>query len=149
MSQTRDSADELLDEVVARLKSMPVPDYPGPPDLDLSLKLSGDSRLPTSGKRTRTGALVVVCSVLALSFAALIMQPQTRTATPGGLTNVVKGPVHMQSFELDGPLLSIERELDALSQRLDEINEEIACQELRSDAATLLARYSTPEPKTW
>ena len=34
-------------------------------------------------------------------------------------------------------------------QRLDEIDEEIACQELRSDAATLLSRYSTSEPKTW
>lgn len=147
MSSTPDSADQLLDEAVSRLKSLPVPDYPGPPRLDSARAL----KAPPPATRThirRGGLLVVVCSVLVLAVTAVILPTPERTTARNGLTDVVQHPVQVRTVALDFRFRAIEQELDAISHRLDEIDDEIVTQELLSDSRSLLAQYTTPEPET-
>jgi hypothetical protein len=148
MSSTLDPADQLLDEAVSRLKSLPVPDYPGPPRLDLPHP-AREAPPPSPGRRIpRGGLLVVVCSVLVLAVTAVILPTPERTTAQNGLANVVQHPVQVRTVALDTRLRSLEQELDTISHRLDEIDDEILTQELLSDSQSLLAQYTTPEPET-
>ena len=147
MSSTPDPAEQLLDEALSRLKSLPVPDYPGPPRPDLSHPVRESPPPATRRHIPRSGLLVVVCSVLVLAVTAVVLPTPERTTSQSGLTNVVRHPVQVQTVALDVRLRALEEELDAISHRLDEIDDEIVTQELLSDSRSLLAQYTTPEPE--
>lgn len=145
MWTTPDPADQLLDGAVARLKTLPVPDYPGPPRLN---RPHPETPPRAARPQIRGGVLVLVCSVLVLAVAGVILPTPRRTSSRSGLTNVVQHPVRMRTVVLDDRFRAIEHQLDAISLRLNEIDDEIVTQELLSDARSLAAQYSTSEPES-
>ena len=142
-----ESTDDLLDEVISRLRSTPVPEYPGPPNLDPP---ELQRPLHEQQQRRRGGGLLVVCAALVLCLAGLILtrsrqdglDSQIALKTHPGLANVIAGPVTIDSGDERAEFSSLESQLDEVDGRLRAIDEEIAYQEVGSSAANLLAQYS-------
>ncbi|HIE95827.1 MAG: hypothetical protein ABGZ53_15950 [Fuerstiella sp.] len=152
----QDSTDKLLDDVTEHIRRMPIPEYPGSPMLRTPLSERPSDTSATSHK-SRRGALIAVCCCSAVLAVVLVVVSTTgdsddrnrgaeiAQAAPAG--NETVGPVHVHvvnpTAELDGMLLQ------RTSERLDQLEQEVALRDVRSDVAVLLAKFTPQQSDLW
>lgn len=168
-----DITDKLLDEIAARIRNAPVPEYPGPPLLDsLASAIPKPVReSPTSRQYPRATVVTVSCSLVAL--LALIVGALMRNAVDGdphprhhiakdnrdGVhlpiddldepRDFIVGPVQVSSIDTGPEFERMTEQLNRLAARLHMLETEVALREVQSDAATLLAEYAPRKSTIW
>jgi len=143
----QDSTDKLLDDVTEHIRRMPIPEYPGSPMLRTPLSERPSDTSATSHK-SRRGALIAVCCCSAVLAVVLVVVSTTgdsddrnrgaeiAQAAPAGNETV-------PTAELDGMLLQ------RTSERLDQLEQEVALRDVRSDVAVLLAKFTPQQSDLW
>jgi hypothetical protein len=152
-------SEELLDDIAARIRSAPIPDYPGPPVLDQNVIRTPFPRIATIA----AGCCLVVLCISAI--AVMNWDRPTENSDPLGQvaesdtendvefrdlvggTNPTVGPTQIVSFDPTPELDRMTDGLDQLSKRLDQLEAQVAISEVQSDVASLLVQYTPREYK--
>jgi len=153
----QDSTDKLLDAVAARIRSTPVPDYPGPPVLDSQLAENPVTEL-SNVRKARHFQFGAICCCAAV-LCAVAFTVMTRHRVPDSNVREIAEqsepsdanimPIHVQTIDSTLEFDLMIAELDRLSGRLDQLETEVAFLEVRSDLATLLAQYTPLKTDRW
>jgi hypothetical protein len=163
------TSEELLDEISLRIRQTAVPDYPGPQLLSAlaAAVTEVDGKSPFSRLSTRRQMITVSCSVAVLLLLAVgqifrsdvdrvshqshrASQGVESRVTPGVATvsepgDLTIGPVQVVTFNTTTVFKGMLDELDRLDARLQVLTTEVTLQEVRTDAAMLLAQYAPRE----
>ncbi len=150
-------SEELLDDIAARIRNAPIPDYPGPPVLDQNV-----FRTPFP----RIAAIAVSCCLVVLCISAIAVMNWYRPTEDSrpveqiaesdtendvevmelvGRTNPTVSPAQIVSFDPTPELDRMTDGLDQLSKRLDQLEAQVAISEIQSDVASLLVQYTPHE----
>ena len=165
----RNASDKQIDEVAYLIRSTPVPDYPSQELLDSLVIALPEYEQQSLVSRTSTGKKIVAvsCSVVAMLLLAVSMvirsnlvggsgsvNPITKDVEgniPNGTAELVEpddlkfSPVQIVTINPTTEFKRMTDQLDLLDARLQLLATQVAIQEVRSDAATLLAEYSLRE----
>lgn len=140
-----DSADQLLDEIAQRTRELPVPQYPVSLIKNVESAAHSVSPLTTTPapQRRRAAVLTLVCSLISCCVVAICLhstlpaKPETafESAGPrlGPATTVTVDPSPMLDHMTAG--------IKELNEQLDQIEIEIARQEVSAAADALLAEF--------
>ena len=154
----KSASDKQIDEIAYLIRNAPVPDYPGQQLLDsLAIALAERDRAahvsrPFAGRRI----VAVSCSVVVLLFLAISMINYSNVAGLSETLNPITkaiiepsdlkfGPVQVVSINSTPEFNRMTDQLDLLDARLQILATQVTIQEVRSDAATLLAEFSPRE----
>ncbi|MBL8817246.1 MAG: hypothetical protein JNL58_14560 [Planctomyces sp.] len=165
----RNVSDKQIDEVAYRIRSTPVPDYPSQGLLDSLVTALPEYEQQPMVSRTSAGKKIIAvsCSVVALLLLAVSMVIRSNVVggsgsvnpitteverdVPNGTAELVEpnnvkfGPVQIVTINPTPEFNRMTDQLDLLEARLQILATQVAIQEVRSDAATLLAEYSLRE----
>jgi hypothetical protein len=153
----KNASDKQIDEIAYRIRNAPVPDYPGQQLLDsLAIALpERDSAARVSRPSAGRKLIAVSCSVVVLFLAVSMINYSNVVEVSGTLNPLTKAPVEPDDLKIGAvQIVSINitpefnrmtDQLDLLDARLQILATQVAIQEVRSDAATLLAEFSPRE----
>lgn len=165
----KNTFDKQIDDIAYLIRNAPVPDYPSQQLLDsLAIALSElDRGSPVSRLSAGRKIVAVSCSVVVLLLLAVSMiihsnvvgvsrlsSPITKDiegSVPNSTAALIEpndlkiGPVQIVSINSTPEFTRMTDQLDLLDARLQILATQVAIQEVRFDAATLLAEYSPRE----